>query len=382
MIPFHRISVALPKSLTIGAALEQLVAIEGPPEEFWARGSPDSDVLPKRVLKAIPGLAAFLFAENEIGSLRSGWQVHRVLDGGRSEAFPLPVSQSQPRLAELLELAHGVPRRFPAPELLFSWRRLPWLGSADDLGPRENPLDAQFPEWLDANPDPALFLYRSGTSAVLAAWVRAAGSPDGKKPPALPATVQERLATLGKFKDHGLLPRFDAAEMTDNYKIGAQLQVMVNGLGAPQVALPHVLPPSPEPRDLDPLNCNHRDEADRVFRPLGYKPFPAGGSTGCIAYEKRSPAGNRLLLRVDFGTRAHRVSVILYVVGIGWSRWLPVDFGPVDKGSYAVNNPETYTCIIENCGAILPWLESCAVPKVDAAYPPTPSWWKLPAGYG
>jgi hypothetical protein len=379
MIPYHRVTVSLPKTMTLGDALERLAEAEGPPQEFWGRGQTDTSTLPARAVKAIPGLAPFVLTATELGALDEGWRTHVATEVGGSAEVLLPANPARPTLAELVELAHGVPRRFPASDLLFAWRHLPWLGAVDEADARTEPFDAMFPYWLDSEPDPALILYRSGSSVVLDAWVRAGASPDGKKPPTLPAVAQERLARLGKVKDLGLLPRLDATYVSGRAEINRRMNDVIAAFDEPTVALPHRLPPQPESRDLNPLSSNHRDEADRLFRPLGYKPFAAAGSTGCIAYEKRSTAGNRLLLQVDYGTRVRRVSVTLTVIGVGWSRWLPVNFGPRDRGTYAVNDEATYTQILENSAVLLVWLEREAVPLVDAAYPPTPTWWKLPA---
>lgn len=382
MIPLHEIAIRLPPKAPLGETLRALIERVGPPQEFFVWGATSTVDTADRVRKFLPELVRCCHEHGYVAFLRDPWYINVSNGKGGFNEETLPISEgTAPDPAHLITLAEGVPRRFPADEAMFVWKEAPWLGSRADIGANPKPAEAGRPMGYYDTPEPMLALYRDfGGRSVLRGWVRADVPPGAKRPPALPGAVTTLLSPLGKVSDLGLMPRFDADEVAALRAAGRQASERLRVLETQLPPMPHVLPDPGEPRDLNPLAHDHRSDGDRVLGPLGYKALPGAGITGQIVWSRESKLGNRLEVHVDYGTRAHRVSARLDVVGLGWREWISLNFSEfLVRGSYSIQDEAAYARVMDNVGVLVAHLEKNAVPEVERLLPPTPRWWKLPA---
>ena len=369
MIPYHALRVVPRRPQDSGKTLQAMADVLGPPEEFFVDGATAITSAAERLRKHVPALSPWCHndASDWVGRLTQCWTLgfgHRVVG---------PTDLPMPPLSDLLAMCEGFPRQVPVSQATFVWR-LPELG--DDAPDRPKRDIGEVRNYY-AKPEPLLACWLDHRRKVhIGGW--AVAQPSGRKPPRPSAELVERLAPLGALKDDGLVPSWGPGEEEARKGRVQEAAEAFRLLVGAEVPLPHELSNPGEATDLYPLQRQHKEPGDAVFRPLGYRSLGVG-TTGVVAWSRTTSAHHRLEIQIDVGTRARRIIVSLHLVGLGFRiQAAPLYSSWLEQGKYHVNQDDVFVRLVENVATCVAHVDA-HLDEVEALLPSTPPWWKLPA---
>jgi hypothetical protein len=333
-----------------------------------------------RVLKAFPELAPLLHTVAAAPGVPERRVIsNRTAAGGVAIAFDT-----------VLEIARGVPRRFPfhvmtvqipIPAFSFSAEvQAVATGPGHRVG-RAPGIEVRDAWWVNGR-------QRSVTALRI---VEAAPAAKALAPPE-PA-VAAVLAACGKVKTTVQTPlvagpapaqTLDAVAPEIAQAIRAVVHDHRTGMAAviERAGLPHDLPANPDAAAVTPPGVTpgpKKPDLVRAFTPLGYD---CRGGSGSFTLSRRTAGHLTVELYLDVGTWSHRVLASFrvhgLVNGIGFKAMLnlPVARQALAGCQYPIGGPERWPQIVDNLAALTAELDRSLVPAIEAIAGPAPDWYR------
>jgi hypothetical protein len=331
---------------------------------------------------------AFLFLDAVLGRQKSALEYlakcYPIFGDFRTSAKLLPTRETPMITGEgvpaetLLEVARGIPRRFPFGTATFAWRDVAPLDFAPELPAPDNSVANLYARIAGRFGMPGIVLVSKWgvpkRSLDLTAVVRLNSENGARKKPELPQVTQALLDAIGRRKTDDVFAVPDADEapaakaafsnVDDAFKRGHAMLMQ---------RLPELQLETLEIRARDVYGFESpgsvKEPLAQVLAPLHYAPERGGGSPGTMLFVKRTPEGHQLRVTVDRGTWANHFLGRFEIRSERWVRAMSIPLAPGDFPGHAYDllDERQIHRLCDNLAIVVAEIERIVYPPVRDA---------------
>lgn len=366
---FYRVVYRIEKSDDPAAALERI-------EGAVARGGSDTHHI------------AFLFLDAVLRRQKSALEYlvkcYPVFEVFRTTAALLPQRETPMVTGEgvpaetLLEVARGIPRRFPFGTATFAWRDVAALDFTPGLPAPDNTAANLYARIAGRVGMPGITLVSTWgvpkRSLDLTAVVRLSSENGEGKKPQLPQATRSLLDAIGRFRSDDV---FAVPDPGETLEVKAELSRVDDAFKRGRALLMQRLPALPlqalEPRARDVSSSfespgSVKEPLMQALAPLGYAPARGGGA-GAMHFAKHTAEGHQLRVTVDRGTWANHFLGRFEIRSERWIRAMSIPLAPGDfpGQAYDLRDEHQIQRLCENLATVVAEIERVVYPPVRDA---------------
>jgi hypothetical protein len=290
----------------------------------------------------------------------------------KAEIPPVPA-------AITIEVARGIPRRFPFGFATFMWRDVPALDLAPHLPAADHTVGGMHGRLAGRVGVPVIVVSSSwgaGKRNLSLIAVARIGEGDARElKPTPPDATRELLERLGRKKTDDVYALPDAGQAATRAK--DESQAMSEAFARAKSALiARIGDLALEPLQNVALGKESfqnpgsvRDPLAKALSPLGYSPLPEAGATGMLVFVKSTTQGDELRVIVDRGTWSHHFIARLEIRTPQWIRSMSIPLAPDDvpPRQYPLIDQEQIRRLCANVATVVSEIEATVYPGVCAA---------------
>jgi hypothetical protein len=283
----------------------------------------------------------------------------------------------------LLEIARGIPRRFPFGTATFAWQDVAALDFTPELPQPDNTAANLYARLAGRIGMAGITLVSTWAvpkrSLDLTAAVRLNSDTAAGKRPEFPQNTRSLLDAIGKRKTDDVFAVPDSGE---THEVKAALSDVDDAFKRGRALLVQRLPALP----LKPLELRARDVASfdspgsvkeplaHVLAELGYA-LARGGGSGTMLFAKRTPEGHELRVSVDRGTWANHFAGRFEIRSERWVRSMsiPLAAGDFPGQAYNLIDERQIQSLCRNLATVVAEIERVVYPRVRDALAVAPA---------